>query len=92
MSPEVPIIVLLLAIIVYFILRKLLHNRIRNPKNRNIVAMIGAIFLAPILYVILVIAFFSYVFYEPQSDFNKQEWFADKESRAEMRDDIDANQ
>ena len=88
MSPEVPIIVLILAIIVYFILRKLLRNRIKDSKHRNIAAVIGAIFLAPIFYLILVIAFFSYLFYEPQSDFNRQKWFADKESRAEMRDDI----
>jgi hypothetical protein len=33
-------------------------------------------------------AFFSYLFYEPQYDFEKERWFADKNARFKMRDDL----
>ena len=33
-------------------------------------------------------AFFSYIFYEPQYNFEKEKWFADKNARFEMRDDL----
>ena len=48
----------------------------------------GTLIIAPVLYLILVIVFFSYLFYEPQYDFDREKWFADKHSRFEMRDDI----
>ncbi len=88
MSPEVPIIILIIAIPTFFILRWILKRFIQNKKTRNLTSIAGTIIIAPILYLILIFAFFSYLFYEPQYDFDKEKWFADKHSRYEMRDDI----
>jgi len=88
MSPEVPIIILIIAIPTFFLLRWILKRFIKDTKTRNWTSVIVTIILAPILYVGLVVAFFSYLFYEPQYDFDREKWFADKHSRFEMRDDI----
>jgi len=89
MSPEVPIIVLIIAIPTFFILRWILKRFIQDKKTRNWTSIIGTIILAPILYLGLVLAFFSYLFFEPQYDFDREKWFDDKHSRFEMIDDIE---
>ena len=88
MSPEVPFIVLIIAIPTFFIFRWILKRFIKDKKTRNWSSVAGAIIIAPILYLGLVFAFFSYLFYEPQYDFDREKWFADKQARFEMRDDI----
>ena len=88
MSPEVPIIILIIAIPTFFILRWILKRFIQNKKTRNLTSIAGTIIITPILYLIFIFAFFSYLFYEPQYDFDKEKWFADRHSRHEMRDDI----
>ena len=88
MSPEVPIIVLIIAIPTFFILRWILKRFLKDKKTRNWTSFIGTIIIAPILYNGLIIAFFSYLFYEPQFDFEKERWFTDKNSRFEMSDDL----
>ncbi|WP_282133637.1 hypothetical protein [Cellulophaga baltica] len=88
MSPVVPIIILIIAFPTFFILRWILKRFIQNKKTRNLTSIAGTIIIAPILYLILIFAFFSYLFYEPQYDFEKEKWFAYKHSRHEMRDDI----
>jgi hypothetical protein len=88
MSPEVPIIILLIAVPTFLILRWILKRFIQNKKARNWTSIAGTIIIAPVLYLVLVFSFFSYLFYEPQYDFDREKWFADKHSRFEMRDDI----
>ena len=88
MSPEVPVIILIIAIPTFFLLRWILKRLIKDKNTRNWTSMLGAIIIAPVLYMILVIAFFSYIFYEPQYDFDREKWFTDKHSRFEMQDDI----
>lgn len=88
MSTEVPIIIIIIAIPTFFIISWILKQFIQNQKTRNLTSIAGTIIIAPILYLILVFAIFSYLFYEPQYDFDKEKWFADKHSRYEMRDDI----
>lgn len=88
MSIEVPIIILILGILIYFVLNWILKKYITDSRNRIGYSIIGAIFFAPISYLLLVIAFFSFLFHEPKCDFDEQKWFADKNSRFEMRDDI----
>ncbi len=88
MSPEVPIIILIIAVPTFLILRWILKRFIQNKKTRNWTSIAGTIIIAPILYLVLVFSFFSYLFYEPQYDFDREKWFADKHSRFEMRDDI----
>lgn len=88
MGPEVPIIIIIIAIPIFFIIRWLLKRFVKNKKIRNWTSVVGTVIIAPILYFVLVFAFFSYLFYETQYDFDKEKWFADKHSRFEMRDDI----
>jgi len=88
MSPEVLIIILIIPIPTFFVLRWILKKFIKDKKTRNWTSIIGTIIIAPILYFGLVTALFNYLFYEPQYDFDREKWFADKHSRFEMRDDI----
>ena len=88
MSPEVPVIILIISIPTFFLLRWILKRFIKDKKTRNWTSILGTLIIAPVLYLILVIAFFSYLFYEPQYDFDREKWFANKHSRFEMRDDI----
>mgnify|MGYP001403698279 CR=1 FL=1 len=88
MSPEVPIIILIIAIPLFFVLRWMLRRFINDKKTRNWTSLAVTVIIAPVLYVILVAAFFSFLFYEPQYDFEREPWFANKHSRFEMRDNI----
>ena len=88
MNPEVPLIVLLIAIPTFFILRWILKRFIKNKKARNWTSIVATLIVVPILYFGLIIGIFSYLFYEPQYDFKKERWFADKNARFEMRDDL----
>ncbi|WP_397363444.1 hypothetical protein [Olleya sp. R77988] len=88
MSIEVPIIILIIAIPTYFVMRWLLKKIITEQKTLKTVTIICTVIIAPVLYVCLVLAFFSYLFYEPQYDFNKEKWAKNKNKRYEMRDDL----
>ena len=88
MSPIVPIIIIIIAISTFFILRWILKRFIKDKTTRNWTSVITTIITAPILYYGLIIVFFSYLFYEPQFDFEKERWFTDKNSRFEMSDDL----
>lgn len=88
MSPEVPIIILIISVPTFSILRWILKRFIQNKKTRNWTSIAGTIIIAPILYLVLVFSFFSYLFYEPQYNFDREKWFTDKHSRFEMRKDI----
>jgi len=51
MSPEVAIIILIIAIPTFFVLRWILKRFIKDSKTRNWTSIIGTIIIAPILYV-----------------------------------------
>lgn len=88
MSAEVPVIIVLIAIPTFFILGWILKRFIKNKQTRNWTLIAGTVIIAPLLYLVFVLAFFSYLSTEAQYEFNKEKWFADKHSRFEMRDDI----
>lgn len=88
MIQTAPIIILIIAIPTFFIFRWILKRFVQNKKTHNLISIAGTIIVAPILYLVLNFAFFSYLFYEPQFDFDKEKWFADKHSRYKMREDI----
>lgn len=89
MSPEVPVIILILAIPVYF-LTKWIFKRLKlgSEKNRKYLAIIPTIILSPILYVGIIMIWIFSVSYYPKTDFNKQEWKGNKEERYKMSNDI----
>ena len=88
MSTEVPIIILLILIPTFFFIRWILKKRITDSSKRNISSFLLSLIISPILYLVFIFLFFSYLFHEPQKDFNQDKWFANKLSRYEMRDDI----
>jgi len=85
MSPEAPIIILILAIPVYF-LTKLIFKRLKlgHKNNRKYLAIIPAIILSMLLYVAIIIVFIFSISYYPKTDFNKHEWNKNKEERYKM--------
>ena len=88
MSIEVPIIIASIVLILFFIVKIILKRFSKNRQHLSWKALGISIFLAPFVYLALIYAFFSYMFYEPQYDFDKERWFADIHSRHEMRDDL----
>jgi hypothetical protein len=88
MSPIVPVIVLIIAIPTFLVLRWTLKRFIKNKKTLKWTVIAGTIIISPILHYLLIIIFFSILFYEPQYDFDRERWFADSQARHEMRDDL----
>jgi hypothetical protein len=88
MSKEVYIINLVIAIVTFFILRWTLKNFIKAEKLRIGLTWVGTIILTPLIYMGLIAIFFSILFHQPTRAFDKDRWFADREKRYEMRDDI----
>jgi hypothetical protein len=93
MGIEVPIIIVILAIPVYFLLKWILKKlKIGDNKNRKFLAIIQTIILSPLLYVGIILVWFFSVSYYPKTDFNKQEWNENKEERYKMSNDLIKNE
>ena len=93
MSPEVPLIRLILAIPVYFLSNWILKKfKLGNDKNRKFLAIIPTIIIGPILYVGIIMIWIFSISYYPKTDFNKQKWESNKEERYKMSNDIIKNE
>lgn len=89
MSPEVPIIILILAIPTYFICRWIMRKiKIGNDRNRKFLAIIPTVILSPILYIGFVMIWIFSISYYPTSDFDQNEWNSNVEERYKMSEDI----
>ncbi len=89
MSPEVPIIVLILAIPTYFICKWLMTRlKVGNKRNRKFLAIIPTVILSPLIYVGLVMIWIFSISYYPTSDFDKNEWNSNIEERFKMSENI----
>lgn len=89
MSPEVPIIILILAIPVYFLSKWILKKfKFGNDKSRKFLAIIPTIIVSPILYVGIIMIWIFSISYYPKTDFNKQKWESNKDERYKMSKDI----
>jgi hypothetical protein len=87
-SIEVYLILLVLVLPTFYFWRWLLKKLIKTDKTRKIATWIATIVATPIIYVGLALLLFFYMTYFPESDFNKEKWFADKEKRYELSDDL----
>ena len=89
MSPEVPIIILILAIPFYFLSGCVFKKiKLGNEKNRKYLAIIPALIISSVVYVgIVLIGMFSMTYY-PNIDFNKQKWDKNQEERYKMSKNI----
>lgn len=89
MSPEVPIIVLIIAIPTYFICKWVLRKlKVGTEKNRRFVALIPTIILSPLIYVGLIMIWIFSISYYPTIDFDQTEWNSNIEERYRMSEDI----
>jgi hypothetical protein len=87
-SIEVYFIIFFLGIPVFFFWRRIFKNKVSGDKQRRLVVWLSTILTAPLLYGALALLVFFFVSYNPKDDFNRKEWFADKESRFKMSGDI----
>ncbi|MCK5442825.1 MAG: hypothetical protein KAJ23_13130 [Maribacter sp.] len=89
MSPEVPIIVLILAIPTYFICKwAMTRLNVGNERNRKFLMIIPTVILSPLIYIGLVMIWILSVSYYPTSDFEGNEWNSNVEERYKMSEDI----
>jgi hypothetical protein len=89
MSPEVPIIILILAIPVYFLTKLILKKlKLGNEKNRKYLSIIPTVILSPILYVGIIMIWVFTVSYYPTSEFNKNESKTNVEERYKLSENI----
>ncbi|GAB5408140.1 MAG: hypothetical protein BalsKO_05050 [Balneolaceae bacterium] len=89
MSPEVPIIILILAIPTYFLCKWLMTKiKVGNDRNRKFLALIPTVILSPIIYVGLVMIWIFSISYYPTSEFDQNEWDSNVEERYKMSEDI----
>ena len=89
MSPEVPIIILILSIPVYFSTKLILKKlKFGDKRNRKYLAIIPALILSPLLYFGLILIWVFSISYYPKSDFNQKKWKENTEERYKMSNDI----
>ncbi|OIQ30865.1 MAG: hypothetical protein BM564_01240 [Bacteroidetes bacterium MedPE-SWsnd-G2] len=89
MSIEVPIIILTLAIPLYFLSKWILKKcNFGNEKNRTYLAIISTIALSPIVYIGLIYLWMFWISYYPTNVFDKQVWMSNSEERYKMSENI----
>ena len=88
-SPEVPIILLIIATPIYFLSKFILKKRnLENKKNIEYLALIPTVIITPIIYASLIISLIFYVEYYPKEHFDKQKWDTNIEERYIMSNEI----
>lgn len=80
-SSEVYLIVLLLALLLFFVW-KFIFKKLK-AKRLITYSVIMAVITAPILYIITVACTLLIMMYYPNKDFDREKWFNDKEKRYE---------
>lgn len=89
MSPEVPIIILILAVPTYFICLWVLKKLNAGTKeNRKWLALIPNMILSPIIYVGLIMIWVFSISYYPTNDFDQADWNSNVGERYKMSEDI----
>jgi hypothetical protein len=89
MSIEVPIIILIIAIPIYFLSKFILTKlKLGNDKNRKYIAVVPAVIFSPIVYAIVIISWIFVVEYYPQEKFDKHKWETNVEERYTMSKNI----
>lgn len=92
MSIEVPIILTIIAIIIFYTTFWVVKKYNKNSKKAKITAIAISIISTPLAYYGLILLLISYIEYIPESTFNEQKWRTETTSRYKMRDDIINNQ
>ncbi len=88
LSPEVYVINLVLAIPVFFVVRRLARRFIHQERYVRTATWLATILATPLLYAGIVVAFFFVGMYYPHRGFDRTRWLSDTEKRFEMSGDI----
>ncbi|WP_299150001.1 hypothetical protein [uncultured Dokdonia sp.] len=89
MSAEVPIIILILSIPIYFCCKWVLKKwNIGDENNRKFLAIVPTVILSPILYLGVVFLFIFWISYYPSNNFDQQLWKSMPEERYKMSEDL----
>ncbi|MBD3864270.1 hypothetical protein [Olleya marilimosa] len=72
MSIEVPVILIVIAIIIFFSTAWVLKKYSQNIKKNKITALILSIIITPLAYYGLILLLISYIEYIPETTFNKE--------------------
>ena len=92
MSIEVPIILTIIAIIIFYTTFWVVKKYNQNLKKAKITAIVISIISTPLAYYGLILLLICYIEYIPESTFNEQKWCTETASRYKMRDDLIDNQ
>ena len=89
MSIEVPFIILIISVPLYFLTRWMFKKwNIGSEKNRKYIAIIPSILISPIIYVGIIVIWIFSISYYPTKPFDKTEWKDNVEERYKMSSDI----
>lgn len=89
MSIEVPIILILIALPIYFLIKQLFKKfKIGSENNRWLISFISILVISPIIYFLGILIWMFSVSYYPNNDFDKEEWISNKEKRFKMSEDL----
>ncbi|MAX81791.1 MAG: hypothetical protein CL843_16635 [Crocinitomicaceae bacterium] len=89
MSPEVPFIILVLAIPTYFICLWVMKKlKVGTDRNMKWLALIPTIIFSPVIYIGLIFIWILSISYYPEHDFDQVEWSSNIEERYTMSEDI----
>ena len=89
MSIEVPIIIILIALPIYFLIKLFFKKfKIGSENNRWLISFISTLIISPIIYFLAILIWVFSVSYYPNNDFDKEEWISNKEERFKMSEDL----
>ena len=88
MGVEVPIILAIIAALTFFSWRWVFGKFIKNVSSRNFAISVATVIGTPIIYVGLIAVFITWMYWTPTKDFDRADWFKNKEERFQMSDDI----
>jgi hypothetical protein len=87
-SIEVYFIFMILAIPMFFLWKWIFKGYFKNDKKRKVGSLIATLIVTPIIYFVIVFLTIMSWCYYPESDFDKQKWIMNKETRYELSEDI----
>lgn len=88
MQYQAVILLLILAIPIYFLWRRILRSKLKNPKYKSLVLGLLTLVSAPLVYLGFIISFIWFVSYHPKHQFDKEVWTNDVEKRFQLSDNI----
>ncbi|MBK7232934.1 MAG: hypothetical protein IPH93_11910 [Saprospiraceae bacterium] len=87
-SIEVYFILMVLCIPTFIFCRWFFKKFIKVDRTRKIATLTATLIATPLIYFSIIMLWLFSISYHPTHDFDKEKWFADKETRYELSEDI----